>query len=271
MAQSPQAIAVQAQSRAGVSIRTLDDVDEQRVAIAVFDEVWPPDAGNTQVNPSLLRALHHSGAYVAAAFDQVTREPVGAALGFVARRLIDDAHPENAHSWTTYLHSDLVGVRAGYRDRSIGTAIKMHQRAWALDRGLDTIVWTFDPLVRRNARLNLHKLGVDVQGYETNFYGQMTDSVNAGDPSDRVFAWWDLTSPRALSAMGGPLPLLTPQENELIKTIATPEDIVALRASSPTEALQWRIRVRDQFRECFAAGFHVTGLDMNGSYVLERK
>ena len=46
----------------------------------------------------------------------------------------------------------------------------------------------FDPLVRRNARLNLVRLGADVTDYLPDFYGAMDDAVNAGDRSDRLLA-----------------------------------------------------------------------------------
>ena len=75
----------------------------------------------------------------------------------------------------------MAGVVDGYRNRHVGTAIKLHQRAWALSCGIDTVVWSFDPLVRRNARLNVQKLGTHVRDYMPNFYGNMDDAINAGD------------------------------------------------------------------------------------------
>ena len=134
----------------------------------------------------------------------------------------------------------MAAVLDPYRDQHIGTALKMHQRVWALEQGIDTIVWTFDPLVRRNARVNLLKLGVDVDGFEVDFYGSMDDGINSGDPTDRLFAWWHLDSPRVFSASMGQLVPVDPIDlvvsgRDAIE-IELPEDIVALRATDPVAA-----------------------------------
>jgi predicted GNAT superfamily acetyltransferase len=257
--------AERAQERAGISIRTLEDPNEQGVAVEIFDQVWPLGPGATNVTSNLLRALLHSGGYASVAADSSTGEPLGAALAVVGRHRAEDER------WHTHLHSHMAGVLDGYRNRSIGTAIKLHQRAWALSQGIDTIVWSFDPLVRRNAWLNLHKLGTDVRGYEPNFYGDMDDAINAGDPSDRVFAWWNLGSKRACAAAEHPLAAVEVGVGEDVRQIATPEDIVALRQRSPDEAADWRMRVRGEFLDAFAAGFRVIGLDTHGSYVLTKE
>jgi predicted GNAT superfamily acetyltransferase len=257
--------AERAQERAGVSIRTLEDPNEQGVAVEIFDQVWPLGSGATNVTSNLLRALLHSGGYAAVASDSTTGEPVGAALAVVGRHRAADER------WHTHLHSHMAGVLDEYRNRSIGTAIKLHQRAWALSQDIDTIVWSFDPLVRRNAWLNLHKLGTDVRGYEPNFYGDMDDAINAGDPSDRVFAWWVLDSDRAVAAADQVLPAIEVPDGEAYVRIATPQDIVALRQQAPNEAADWRMRVRNEFQDAFAAGCRVMGLDPQGSYVLMKE
>ena len=63
--------------------------------------------------------------------------------------------------------------------------------------------WTFDPLVRRNAHFNLHKLGATASEYLPDFYGPMDDGINTGDASDRLMADWQLTSARAVGAAHG--------------------------------------------------------------------
>lgn len=253
-----------AQERAGVSIRTLDDPNEQSIAVEIFDQVWPLGSGGTNVTSNLLRALLHSGGYASVATDLVSGEPLAAALAVVGRHRADD------DSWHTHLHSHMAAVLEGQRNRHIGTAIKLHQRAWALSQDIDTIVWSFDPLVRRNAWLNLHKLGTEVRGYEPNFYGDMNDAINAGDPSDRVFAWWVLDSERAAAAAEQPLPVVEVDDSDSVRRISTPEDIVELRRQSPEKSRAWRLRVREEFLDAFASGFRVIGLDDNGSYVLTK-
>jgi hypothetical protein len=63
------------------------------------------------------------------------------------------------------LHSHVTGVVDSMRHAGVGRAIKLHQRDWAAERGLDWITWTFDPLVRRNAWFNIAILGADVHSY----------------------------------------------------------------------------------------------------------
>ncbi|NDA11910.1 MAG: hypothetical protein EBZ15_04640 [Actinobacteria bacterium] len=164
----------------------------------------------------------------------------------------------------------MAGVVEGYRNRHVGTAIKLHQRAWALSCGIDTVVWSFDPLVRRNARLNVQKLGTHVRDYMPNFYGNMDDAINAGDPSDRVFAWWVLDGESAISAARAPIADVDPADFDEARVIAIPDDIVSLRTSDPDQAREWRMRVREQFLDALERDFSVVGLDSHGSYVLAK-
>ena len=273
-----------AEERAGVEVRSLVDLSELDDARGVFDAVWPAADGSTQVAGNLMRALVHAGGYASAAYRD--GEAVGAALAFVGRHVRSErSEPRNVPPdesgrhrrdgvWHEHLHSHMAAVLDPFRDQHIGTALKMHQRVWALDHGIDTIVWTFDPLVRRNARVNLLKLGVDVDGFEVDFYGNMDDGINSGDPTDRLFAWWRLDAPQVVSASMGRIVPVDPIDlivggRDVIE-IELPEDIVALRAADPVAAGQWRIAVREAFVAAFADGFHVIGVSPMGNYVLER-
>ena len=252
-----------AQERSGVVVRALVSAQENEVARDLFDAVWPPLGGGTRVPPNLLRAITHAGGYCSAAFliSDGQEIPVAAALGILG--VHDTEGVPHMH-----IHSHMAGVLEEYRNRRIGTAIKYHQRLWALQHGIDTVVWTFDPLVARNARLNLVNLGVTVRGYEPNFYGAMTDSINVGDESDRVFAWWELTSDRARAAARGELhPIEHPAANQVV--IATPHDIVSLRASDPEAAKKWRQHMRTDLMREFDAGREIVGVTPSGDYVLE--
>ena len=255
-----------AEKRADVAIRSLTDLSDLDDARRLFDTVWPASGGSTQVSGNLMRALVHAGGYASAAYRDGV--PIGAALGFVGRHRADDG-------WHTHLHSHMAAVLEPYRDQHIGSALKMHQRAWALEQGIDTIVWTFDPLVRRNARVNLLKLGVDVDGFEIDFYGSMDDGINTGDPTDRLFAWWRLDTPRVYAALAGrlePLDLLALANagRDAIE-LELPDDIVALRTADPGAASRWRIDVREALLAAFADGFRITGVSAAGGYILERQ
>ena len=246
-------------SRAGIEIRSLSLASEIRDAQEIFDLVWPPLGGGTQVTPNLLRAITHSGGYCSAAY--IDDEPVAAALAIVGLHATDSGQD-------VHLHSHMAGVLEKYRNRRIGTVIKAHQRWWAMSKGIDTIVWTFDPLVARNAKLNLVNLGVSVRGYEPNFYGAMTDAINVGEESDRVFAWWDLSGERARAAARGELGVIT-KLGASQSVVEAPEDIVALRGADPGAAREWRYALRENLMREFSAGREVVGVTENGDYVLD--
>ena len=254
-----------AEERANVQVRSLHDLTDLDDARRVFDAVWPAADGSTQVPGNLLRAMVHAGGYASAAYRD--GEPIGAALAFVGRHRTEDG-------WHEHLHSHMAAVLDEYRDQHIGTALKLHQREWALEHGIDTIVWTFDPLVRRNARVNLIKLGVEVDGFEVDFYGNMDDGINSGDPTDRLFAWWRLGTPRVFAALAGRLEPLDPfaleEAGREVLAISVPEDIVALRAADPAAAAQWRLDVREALLDAFADGYRIIGASVTGDYVLER-
>jgi predicted GNAT superfamily acetyltransferase len=135
------------------------------------------------------------------------------------------------------------------------------------------MVWTFDPLVRRNAVLNLVRLGATVSGFEPDFYGEMPDAINAGDPTDRLFAWWQLASERAEVAARGELALMDPPTllaaRRDIAVIPVPEDIVELRQREPLAAAHWRLQTRERIQTAMADGYRIIGMSNDG-YVLEK-
>jgi predicted GNAT superfamily acetyltransferase len=113
--------------------------------------------------------------------------------------------------------------------------------------------------VRRNAWFNIEVLGAQVAEYLVNFYGPMTDSINAHDESDRLMVAWP-TDPEA--------PRPTPPAGSTTIEVDTPEDVVVLRRVDPAEALEWRRRVRKELGERLDAGATVTGFTRDGKYVL---
>ncbi|MEV1175825.1 GNAT family N-acetyltransferase, partial [Nonomuraea sp. NPDC049784] len=159
----------------GVVIRELREIDEFKEVYRLFDGIWHPEPHNPPVTVELMIGFAHTGNYVAGAYEGGAL--VGASVGF--------------RGAGRTLHSHVTGAVIG---RGIGYALKSHQRAWCLERGLDRITWTFDPLVRRNARFNLAKLGAMPEEYLEDFYGDMADAINEGDASDRLLAVWRITA-----------------------------------------------------------------------------
>jgi len=257
-----------------VDIRILQGVKEQDEAREILDLVWPSEEG-TQITANLLQALTHNGAYVSGAF--VRDEIVAAAFAFPG--VDGDGH--------LHLHSHMTAVKPQYRNLSIGSAIKWHQRDWALGRGYLRVSWTFDPLVRRNARLNLVKLGAQSFEYFPDFYGELPDALNAGDPSDRAIASWDLNSKRVVEAREDRLAKIEsaeipvalsveqggPVEHHVTTEVQTvlcylPEDIIDIRTNDPALAMRWRLALREQLQPRLAAGWHIDGFTTDGAYVV---
>jgi len=231
-----------------ISIRPLTSLSDQVLGRMIFDHTWAMDAG-TEITPNLLQAMIHSGAYLSGAF--MDGECVGAAFAFPAT------------TGGLHLHSHMTAVLDKFRDKGIGHALKIDQYKWAKQNKYKEITWTFDPLVARNAKLNILKLGVDISAYYPNFYGDMPDELNAGDESDRVMASLKVVgeTPTSRSVIS------TPDKSAVL--IAIPSDIVAIRGKDLAENLRWRRSVRDEFVDVLARGGKVIGFSANNEYVVQ--
>ncbi|MFJ2506113.1 MULTISPECIES: GNAT family N-acetyltransferase [unclassified Microbacterium] len=264
-----------AASRAGVEIRLLEDVGDFARVAELFQSIWTKQGETSPVNVETLRALSKAGSYVGGAFEH--DELVGACFGFFA------APDQRA------LHSHIAGVSARMRGRSVGFALKVHQRAWALEEGLDEISWTFDPLISRNAHFNLVKLAATPTSYHRNFYGHMADALNGADDTDRMLVTWYVRDPRVVAACHGepsgsgdvadaePLlsvgedlgPLRHRTDARLVR-VALPRDIETLRLSEPARATAWRLALRETLGSALEGGGRVLSFDRSGAYTIDR-
>jgi predicted GNAT superfamily acetyltransferase len=257
--------AAQAAAAAGVRLLPLDTLSGVRDAADLFCRVWRTGVANPPLSAEVMRAVEHAGGYVVGAY--IGSELVGASSGFLG---LDGARP--------VLHSHISGV--SQQSRGVGLALKLHQRAWALERGITTVTWTFDPLVRRNAWFNLAKLGAIGVEYLVDFYGPMTDGVNAGESSDRLFTWWDLLRDPAPAVSNGAVVALAEQEGRPVSgraaadghrlLVQLPADIEGLRGSDPETARAWRLAVREVLVPAFADGYRADGTTRDGCLVLGR-
>ncbi len=258
------ALAAQA---AGVQLREVTDLAGFVAVQQLFEGIWRPDPRNPPVTTELLRALTKAGNYVVAAHLQARM--VGACVAFFGP------------SQEATMHSHIAGVVPDLAGRSVGYAVKMHQRAWALDRGVRTISWTFDPLVSRNAYFNLQKLGATAEEYMPNFYGGMHDGINGGDETDRLLVRWGLEAPRqalpgtqeAVIALGRTAdgdPVVGSADGDTL-LVAVPSDVETLRATDSAKARRWRCAVREVLVALMADGARIAGFDKTGSYVLRRE
>ena len=230
-----------------IEVRKLDNLQDQDFGRKIFDLTWAMDAA-TEITSNLLQAMIYSGSYLSGAF--IDNKIVGAAFAFPATN-------NGLH-----LHSHMTAVLPEFRDQGAGYALKIDQWEWAKRNNYSALSWTFDPLVRRNAKLNIAKLGVDISEYLPNFYGDMTDALNAGDESDRLMVTWrtDLEAPKAREL------ITNPELDDIL--IEIPEDIVAIRTKNQSESMKWRRQVREKFMAAFEKNGKVIGFSTNSEYVV---
>lgn len=261
-------------------IRELDRVEDLRKLADLFAEIWGRKPGDHPISSDILKALAHSGNYVSGAFEGATL--IGGLVGWLG-----GVPPHETH-----LHSHILGVLPGSDARGLGFELKQHQRRWCLAREVRVMEWTTDPLIRRNVYFNLTKLGASAPHYLVDFYGEMTDGINAGEQSDRLLIRWKLDSPEAQAAAGGHAlepdlealkaggaatvlsdqsgkPAVSTGGGSAILLCRVPDDIVAVRRTDPAAARAWRLALRAAISDALAAGYTLTGATRSGWYVLE--
>ncbi len=256
------------------SIESINDL-EQVVNLEIL--VWGIPTRDA-VPSSLLHAMVNTGSLVVGAYDDI--KLIGMALMFPTSR-----------SNRKLLWSHMAAVHPAYQSQGIGFELKQFQRKWALANGYLEIGWTFDPLQRGNANFNLHVLGGATNTYFENFYGDLTDGINAGLPSDRAEIIWKLNNPRVKQLSQRKQPKLRfsisdnideiyllrsvnnrpvssaipPQKNILLAEI--PAKISALKETSRELALEWRLALRDTFQTAFQAGYSAQDfVEINGRF-----
>jgi predicted GNAT superfamily acetyltransferase len=253
---------------ANVDLRPLTTLEAFDQAIDVIVATW----GAFQLPPrELMRALAHSGNVPFGAYDR--ERLVGFVLGWAG---VDG---EGLH-----VHSHMLAAVPDRRHRGVGYALKLAQRARALEQDIHVARWTFDPLVARNAWFNLGKLGAIADGFERSFYGEMTDEINRGDRTDRLMIRWDLDpepSPRPVPT-GLPVVLAAAGDPDAMRpvpafrgptpdgaVIEVPSDHAELRRRDPELGASWRDGVAGALERCMAEGLIVSGFDRDRSaYVL---
>lgn len=267
-----------AAARAGVEITLVADLAGLEAVEDLVNRTW--DNPTSEISIGVLRAFSKSGNFVSGAYHEGSL--VGACVAFVGGD--SDA----------YLHSHLAAVCRDHRARGIGFALKLHQRAWALSRGITSVTWTYDPLVRRNARLNLARLAASPVEYLPDFYGTRADSLNVNVPTDRLLVVWALDTPATALACaranaqfdvghlvgeGGRVlvdadhrqePVTGTDHGERIVLVGLPEDITALRRDKPEVAERWRRAVRGSLGRALDEGMPVMGFTEQGHYVIDR-
>lgn len=170
-------------------------------------------------------------------------------------------------------YSHMTGVRPEFQSHGIGAKLKWAQRERALRLGVKYIKWTFEPIKARNAYFNLEKLGAIVLEYQPNFYGtdyatSAQTSEKIGLASDRLFAEWDLESPK-VTALGVGETFVESREADA--TIEIMNDWLGMVEADPMAALAEQERIRSEFEAAFAKGLGGRGFrrdDKRPEYLL---
>lgn len=237
-------------SRVIVDIHEVSTIDEYDACIRLQREVFGlPDL---EISPRRhLIVSHCAGGWTLGAFVE------GRLVGFVH-------HLAAVTGDYVFGYSHMMAVAADYQNKGVGAQLKWAQRTRALGEGRDFIKWTFEPMRARNAHFNLNRLGVVIREYAVNFYG--TDySTNpaekgsgvSGMDSDRLFASWELRSPRVEAF--AQRKDFDPGEPE--RTIEIPADFSALLKSDPQAAKHEVLRVREEFLQALSDGFVCRAFD----------
>lgn len=244
------------QDRTNAVIESVSDLPRLRALEDLQTLIWGNDNG-TIVPAHLLQLVASTGGIVLGAFRH--GQAVGFAFGLLAQ-----------HRGRLYHASHMLGVHPACQEAGIGAALKYRQREQALNRGLDVMTWTFDPLEARNAHFNLHKLGAAGRAYREDYYGAMDDVLNRGLPSDRMHIEWRLrpVSPSStrstvpadavsilVSRPEGPALELPSERPPGPIRIATPVNVQRLKRENMALATAWRSAQREAFRWAFAHGY----------------
>lgn len=172
-----------------VTLRVLSDREEFEACEEIQRHTWGQDFDGCV--PALLLELHQkTGGLVGGAFED--GELLGFVFGFPA---LEDGIP--------YHWSHMLAVREERRGEGIGRRLKLFQRERLLDRGVEVACWSFDPMVARNAHLNLNALGAEVLAYVPDMYGETESPLHGDLGTDRLVAYWELGSDRAEEAVSG--------------------------------------------------------------------
>jgi predicted GNAT superfamily acetyltransferase len=272
-------------------IRVLESPEDMTSVESLQRAVWP--GSETDVVPAhmLITAVHNGGLLVGAFVED---QLIGFVFGFPGLEFTPDG-PRPKHC------SHMMGIHPNQRDSGVGFALKRAQWQMVRHQGLDHITWTYDPLLSRNAYLNIAKLGAVCNTYRRSEYGDMRDGLNAGLPSDRFQVDWWINTRRVEVRLGKrarrplkldnfskadlqPLYSLQLQANSLSRPpehfspldgklllAEIPSDFGALKDADFSLARDWRFFSRELFETAFTAGYIATDFvydQSRGFYVL---
>ncbi|MFI6027281.1 GNAT family N-acetyltransferase [Amycolatopsis magusensis] len=261
------------------TIRRLESIDEYRQCEKLQEQIWgPADIGGNRVVAML--TAQENGGHVFGAFAE-SGELAGFAYSFAGYG--PDRRPR--------LCSIMIAVDERFRGQGIGYRLKQAQRHDSLAKGIEVIMWTFDPLQRVNAALNIRRLGAIARTYRANLYGNFT-GLNSGLDTDRlVVEWWLRRHPRpsrwhapslatpicqVIADPRSGLPRIASADHDVDSDtlfLPIPPSLAELKRVDLALAQDWRTRTRELFLDYLGRGYVVVDFLTAGSwpgYVLRR-
>jgi len=254
-----------------LQIRDFNSHEDRANCVALQELTW--GTGFTEKVPAaMLLVAQKLGGVTAGAFADD-----GTMLGFVFG--VTGIKDGKVVHW-----SDMLAVRPEAQGMHLGERLKEYQRDKCRELGIETIYWTFDPLVARNAHLNLNRMGARAVEFVAAMYGEGTNSPLQGDmPTDRLVIDWAVDPAKAappLETLPDQLPLAVgdeAREGDLVDSphvgIRVPRDITALATRDIAAARRWRFATRRAFAHYLLHGYTVRGFVADargGTYLLSR-
>ncbi|RRR74542.1 MAG: hypothetical protein EI684_06765 [Candidatus Viridilinea halotolerans] len=255
-----------------IEIRLLSSLAEFTACMQLQQAIW---GSFSTVPDHLLLTFQRNGGIVLGAFDvaQPAQPIVGFVFGFMGR----------THDGQLKHASHMAAVHPAYRDSGLGAKLKWAQREQVLAQGITLMTWTFDPLLSRNAYLNIARLGATSRTYIRNIYGPEPEDPQGELPTDRFWVDWWLNDERVVARSNGSAhlpsaaelrtcgPLLNPDAHTAPAAphgaaclIQIPSDIAALKEQDMARARAWRYQVRALAEQAFAQGYHVSAFARDG-------
>jgi predicted GNAT superfamily acetyltransferase len=260
------------------TIRLIETPEEMTLVEQLQRDVWPDSETDVVPLHMLITAVHNGGLVLGAFIEE---KMIGFVFGFPGIETTPDG-PRPKHC------SHMMGIHPDYRDGGVGFALKRAQWQMVRHQGLDHITWTYDPLLSRNAYLNIAKLGAVCVTYRRSEYGDMRDGLNIGLPSDRFQLDWWINTQRVKSRLGkhprptlklihttraglhpfyplhpSALGLVCPPEHippfeDRLLLAEIPADFLALKSADFALARDWRFFTCDFFETAFEKKYIVT-------------
>ena len=259
-----------------VEIRPIETRDEFEACVDLQRDTWGQDFSEV-VPVSMMQVTVKMAGVCLGAFG-----PGGDLLGFVYG-VTGLRGGELAH-W-----SHMLGVRCDARNMGIGRRLKLVQKEVLLAVGVHTMYWTYDPLVARNAHLNINQLGARIDEYVPDMYG-VSDSELHKLGTDRFIVRWDLNGSHCATGRadleardvsnGRPPVVGVPGGSDRwppgadVVEVEIPSDIEAVEARSFDEAVGWRSSTRRAFTRLLDGPYAVTGFVSgpdHARYVISRR